>query len=303
MVDVHADDYGYSHNTSLDIVECIRKNKLSSISIMPNMPSFEEDMQMLYDVIPSLSFLPKISIHINLVEGNSYEDGKTMQYSWYKLFLYSFMPNRGNVKDDIKLEIKRQIDIGSVSIEKCLEKAKRNNIPFAQKGIRIDSHVHTHPIPIVWEALMETIEENDLNVEYIRNPKEPLFPFIKTRRYLGTYKVINLIKNRILMTMSKKIDGYCEKNNLQKMHMYGLMMSGEMDYERISALLPEMKKYAAENERMLELLFHPGMALEVEGCMQMNQKSSRQFNMSENRHVEKNTVIGLMEVENDRKEK
>ena len=44
IVDIHADDYGYSLNTSKDILDCIKADNLDSFSIICNMPAFEESM-------------------------------------------------------------------------------------------------------------------------------------------------------------------------------------------------------------------------------------------------------------------
>ena len=58
-VDVHADDYGLTLNTSKDIMEGINAGKLNSISIMPNTTCFEEAREYFYKketVIPKSLF-------------------------------------------------------------------------------------------------------------------------------------------------------------------------------------------------------------------------------------------------------
>ena len=52
-VDIHADDYGYSINTSKDMLECMKAGALDSISIICNTKWFEYSMEMLY---PASSF-------------------------------------------------------------------------------------------------------------------------------------------------------------------------------------------------------------------------------------------------------
>ena len=68
-IDVHADDYALTVHTSADILECMKKGKLNSISIVPNMSCFEECMDMLYKAVPTLPFLPAMSVHLDFVEG------------------------------------------------------------------------------------------------------------------------------------------------------------------------------------------------------------------------------------------
>ena len=57
-------------------------------------------------------------------------------------------------------------------LDKIKKICKDNNIEFKQENIRIDSHTHTHLIPIVWKALIEVIEENKYKVEYINTQKQ-----------------------------------------------------------------------------------------------------------------------------------
>lgn len=293
-VDIHADDYGYSINTSLDMLECMRKGCLNSFSIICNNSLFEESMELLYKEIPSLPFLPLISIHLNIPEGKSESDLFPM--SWGRLFLSSYSFNKKQVKQELKKELKRQIDKTQKVIEKCITIAKDNDIECKQKGIRIDSHIHTHLIPVVWEALTEVIEEEKYDVEYIRNPKEPLSPFLKNISLIGTYGVANLIKNRILMFYSGEVDRYCEQHNLDKMYMWGLAMSGHMDYDRIQKVYPDMLKKAERDKRKLELLFHPGKALPEEYSGEMNPDYFKNANLSENRHIEKNAVMNIKDI-------
>lgn len=287
-VDIHADDYGYSINTSKDILECMKQGCINSVSIICNTNAFEDSVKMLYDAIPSLPFLPLMSVHINLPEG----EGLSM--SWGRLFVSSFSFNKDKYKKIIKKEIKKQIDIVNEVIENCIEIAKKNNIETKQKGLRIDSHIHTHPVPIVWQSLIETIEEEKYNVEYIRNPKEPIMPFIKN---IGlSYGIVNLVKNRILMLLSGKIDKYCDAHNIDKMYMWGLAMSGHMDFDKIKLIYSDMYEYAKSRNRNLEILFHPGMALKEEYSKEMNEDYFKNANLSENRHIEKDAVLRIKEI-------
>ncbi len=286
-VDIHTDDFGYSLNTSKDILECMRQGCIDSISIICNTSYFEESMDLLYEAIPSLPFLPLISVHINIPEGK----GELLPLSWSKLFF-----SNSSIKNDLKKEIKKQIDTVNTSVKKCIEIAKDNNVKTSQKGIRIDSHVHTHPIPIVWKSLMEVIEEQKYDIEYIRNPKEPILPFLKNMNVSPKYELINIVKNRILMLYSHKIDKYCDKNNIEKMYMWGLVMSGHMDYERVKKVYNDMYNYALKKQRNLELLFHPGRALENEYCSEMSKEYFENANTSQNRTIEKETLLKIKEI-------
>ncbi len=291
MIDIHADDYGYSINTSRDILECMKEGRLTSISIMGNMLSFEESMTLLYETIPSLPFLPLMSVHLNIPEGLFEEDG--LPLSWERLFLYSYSPKSSAVKKAIKKELRLQIEKTQKAIEKCFEIAERSGVKVSQHGIRLDSHIHTHLVPVVWRALTELIEEEDYDIEYIRNPKEPILPFMKHPALWTSYGLLNFIKNRILMFYSHKVDDYCEKHNLGKMYMWGLMMSGHMDLDRIRKLYPDMVRVCEKNNRKLEILFHPGRCNYEDFGEDMGKKYFESFNVSENRIIEKETVRNI----------
>ena len=293
-VDIHADDYGYSISTSKDILKCIKAGKLDSISVMSNMFAFKESMDMLFDAIEELPFLPAMSVHLNIPEG--FDENGYFPMSWGKLFLSSYSFKRKEVKNELKRYLKKQIDDAQIEIERCIEKAKECNIECAQKGIRLDSHIHTHLIPVVWDSLIEIIEEEKYNIEYIRNPKEPLLPFIKHISLYRTFSPVNLIKNRILMFYSGRVDRYCEKNGFEKMYMWGLMMSGNMDYDRIRTLYPDMAETARKKNRKLELLFHPGKASEDEFGKDTDPDYFKEANLSDNRHVEKYAVMNIDEI-------
>lgn len=301
-IDIHADDYGYSLNTSKDLLSCMKDGLLDSISIICNMPSFDESIELLCKEIKNLPFLPMMSVHINLVEGDSLSkenmisDDGLMSTSWKDLFVLSYGFKRKKAKEQIKKEMSMQISKTWDVVLRCMYIAEKNNVPHKQIGLRIDSHVHTHLVPVVWEALIEVLEEEKYDVEFIRNPKEPIVPFLKITELWGTYSIINIIKNRILMFYSRKVDRYCESHKLDKMYMWGLIMSGGMDGERIEAIYDDMSKYAKDKERYLEILFHPGLTLTDEYCKEMNKESSKSFNMSVNRHIEKSAVENMSSV-------
>ncbi len=293
-VDIHADDYAYTPEVSKDILECIKAGCLDSFSIICNTSYFEECMDLLYKEIPSLPYLPKISIHLDLPEGLHDKNGLPM--SWGKLFLKSYLPGRKEFKEILKADLRDQIRKTQAVIDKCISVSKENGVECSQEGIRLDSHVHTHLIPVVWEALTDVIFEDGLNVEFIRNPKEPIMPFVKQTSLWKTYSLVNIVKNRILMFYSGKADRYMSEHNMNKMYMWGLVMSGHMDYDRIQKVYPEMLKKAQKEGRDLEILLHPGKASKEEFDDSLDADNFNGFSASDNRHIEKDAVLRIREI-------
>lgn len=294
-IDIHADDYALTVNTSKEMLECMRAGKLDSISLVPNTGCFDECMDMLYSAIPSMPFLPCMSVHLNLVEGLSLTDsgfGPYLGFSWGKLLLYSYiLPQGSNIRTGIKEEIAAQIKKCMQAVNRCLDIAAANNVRCSQKSLRIDSHQHTHHIPIVWKAITGVISENKYDVEYIRCSREPLLVFLSAPELYRTYRPINAVKNMILAMYSGKIDKYCHGKGIHKMYLWGLLMSGKMDCQRVDRLKEAMKKRAASDERDLEILFHPGRALPDEMNEEFGSPDANEFYLSSNRTIEKEAVL------------
>lgn len=288
MIDIHADDFGESLHASNEIIECLKAGKLDSISILSNMSCFQSCVKIYRDAEPSFVKKPLLSVHINLVDGKPLSDLDEISdlldkdgylcASWEKLFLKSFLPGRGNIKKQIKKEIKAQVRAVQDAFPECA-------------SLRIDSHRHTHMIPIVADALFEAIEEEEWNVTYIRDAREPLSPFLKTMSLYKTYKPINFIKNIMLRFCSLLLAPKFRRMGLEPMYLWGLAMSGYMDIMRVDRLLNNMKRVAIRNERTLEILFHPGRVLKSEISEEFNQAESVLFYISNDREIEKETVM------------
>lgn len=304
-LDIHADDYALTINTSKEMLQCMEAGKLDSISIVPNTSVFADSMDMLYEAIPHLPFLPVMSVHLDFVEGRCLagvdkapllvkEGSDLMGLSWGGVFKYSYMPGKRSLaKAQLKLEIKAQIARVDEAVKKCLEIAAANGIACKQKGIRIDSHQHAHMIPVVWEALTEVIAEEGLEVEYIRNSKEPLMAFVSEVSLWKTYRPINFVKNRLLAIYSHKVDKYCQAHGMELMYMWGLIMSGHMDEDRIRKLYGKISSLAGSKGRSLEILFHPGLTLESEVNGEIALDAAEDFYMDQGRQVEYQALMQL----------
>ena len=290
MVDIHADDYALTVNTSREMLELMKDGIFDSISIIPNSSCHDECIDILCANITSLPYLPRMSVHLNLVEGISLSnnDGSLIDTTWKSLFFASYIPVFATgIRKRIKSEINCQIRKCAASIDRCISAARAANIPCDQKKIRIDSHQHAHMIPVVRRALYECIAENGYDTEYIRNSKEPLWPFLSRISLIGSYRIVNIIKNRLLQMYSNKVDKYARNAGLRPMLLWGLIMSGKMDEDRIAKLYPYVTAYAEKHERDLEILFHPGRMGRDEIGREIPQNAADEFYLSVNRDTEK----------------
>lgn len=305
--DIHADDYALTVNTSKDMLACMLRGQLDSISIVPNTSCFKECMELFCDAVPKLPFLPKISVHLDFVEGHCLapadevpllvkEGSSLMGLSWGGLFSLSYLPwKRHAAKTQLKKEIKAQIETVWEAVRRVMDVAKTHGVPYSQKKIRIDSHQHAHMIPVVWEALTEVIAQERYDVEYIRNSKEVLGAFVSEVSLWKTYRPVNFIKNRLLSFYSGKADRYAKAHGMEPMYLWGLVMSGYMDYDRIVRLYPKITAKAERNDRVLEILFHPGLTLPEEVTEEIGEEAAKDFYLRDDRHVEMEAV-GRMNV-------
>lgn len=294
QIDIHADDFGESVQASRDILECVLAGKLDSISVLSNMSCFQECVRLYREARPDFPKAPAISVHMNFMEGSCLSDPSAVyslvdqaghfSISWGKLFLRSYLPGRKQLKDQLKTEMKAQI------------RAVYGAFPEMEK-LRIDSHQHTHMIPVVADALFEVLKENDWQVSYIRNAKEPMMPFLKEFSLYKTYRPVNFMKNLILNFCSWFLEGKLKKAHLEPMYLWGLIMSGHMDEERVTKLLPAMKRKAEKRGRVLEILFHPGQVQQAEITAEFSQQDAIAFHVSKDRHVEKAAVMKFVKEE------
>ena len=195
-IDIHADDYCLSPQTSEDILICIREGKLDSISVMTNMSCYESCALELLKEKNKVKKSLKLSVHLNFMEGHCLarkedvpdlvDDRGYFNISWGNLFLWNYSPNRYmHIKKQLKAEIKAQT-------EKFLTMFGQDQL------LRFDSHQHTHMIPICYWALLEVIVEQHYRTDYIRITKEPIIPYMNEISLWKSYKPVNWIKNLLL---------------------------------------------------------------------------------------------------------
>ena len=291
-IDIHADDYGLTLNTSKDILDGVNAGKLDSISVVPNMSSYEEALVVWKNELKR-GLEPLVSVHLNFMEGHCcapvqevnllVDKNGYIKLSWIDLvkYNYSFSKYKG-VKEQLKIEIRKQ-----------LWKVIDDYRLLDGKKLRVDSHQHTHMIPIVMKALLEVIEEDKIPTEYIRVSKEVVLPYLKKLRYYSTYRIINLIKVMILNFFSWEDEKLLKRRGMPSMILSGVFLSGRMDRERVESLLPDLKKMAEQKNMTLEVLFHPGSALKEEVGEEFVSEDANEFYLSSNRKIEYDAMMNL----------
>ena len=133
-------------------------------------------------------------------------------------------------------------------------------------------------------------------MEYIRNSREILWKFVIRIDLWKTYRAVNFVKNRLLALYSHKVERYTRIHDREQMYLWGLIMSGHMDYDRIKTLYPAIAAKARKDGRTLEILFHPGLTLPEEVTEEIGRSAAADFYLRPDRHVEMEALGRIREL-------
>lgn len=288
FLDIHADDYGLSANSDKTILELLETNKLTSISFMTNLSRFENAVKDFKTVQQKKSAPSLVSVHLNFVEGHCVAPVECVPdlidrngyftVTWGKLFLWNYNPLlRNKIRKQLAIEITAQT-----------ERLVTSGIAD-KNALRFDSHMHTHMIPLVFDALNDSVKANQYKVSFIRNTQDPLSYYAGFFSLYKTYTPINAIKCVILNFFScTKVRFAIKKMNITASLLCGVFFSGKMNTERLVKVLPVFIKNAQKQKRLLEVLFHPCLMKNEELTEEFNKPDINKFHVSENRIVEYN---------------
>ncbi len=261
-IEIHADDYGLFPNQTERILACIREGAVNGVSIMPNSPYLPELMEKLPKDV-------RVTVHLNLVEGAPLSPKEEVpllvnekgffDISFGKLLLVSYLPKRSSSYREMKKQVRTEL---SAQIQRCRECCRQSG---HGEELNLDGHVHYHMLPIVFDAMADIIKEEGLSVRRIRVPFEDTSLY-RTGGAAVQIPFVNRIKVLILNYLAgRNIRKYpALAGALQHQYFMGVMLSGHMFYEPVSALFPEAVRRAEEKKCDLEILFHPGGVSEEE---------------------------------------
>lgn len=250
-IEYHADDFGLFPTQSQRILDCQEKGCLNGVSVMPNSPFLSSAMTWLEgrDVA--------VTIHLNIMEGRSLCPPQELplltdregifRVGFGKLLLRSYLPGRNAYRAQLREELRAQIAAVAA---------------FYPEGtpLRLDGHAHYHMLPVVFDALMDVLREDNWPVTYIRIPRE--YPSLYRRhwRELRDFAPINLVKVLILNFLAwrnqRKYRDYLDQ--LEQKVFLGVFLSGRMYRENVERILPDAMALAKKKKQGLELLAHPG---------------------------------------------
>lgn len=284
MIYFCADDYGLNDISSMHIRQCIDEGVLNKVSIFPNLESGDFNK-----ILKNKNI--RLSLHLNLVEGKCMADSDeidliadkngNLKHTFGGLLRLSLF-HKKKLEAQLIKEIRAQVLFWKNILPK--------DIPFC-----IDSHQHTHMIPSVFKALLKVLNEEKINLEYMRIPAEPLLPYIKTPSLYFTYNAVNIIKQWLLKLLWLINKNEARKYKIPTSYFFGILFSGKMDEKRVNKILPKYIKMAQKNGKDIEVLFHPGYLNKGETDFKNKNIVFEEFYLSENRRTEFDSLIKLSE--------
>lgn len=231
-----ADDFGLSKEFNNAVLEGYKKGILKSASLCVNGVAFLDAVS---NIIPQCSNLG-IGVHLNIMEGKSLTDCNLLtnkngffNNSYLSLILNSY---RKKFLKQIEIEFRAQIEKASNLI----------------KIDHLDSHVHVHAIPKIFELTCRLARE--YNIKYIRTQYEKIYFVPGIKKYCNIKYPINIIKVILLNFFTLKNRKLIKKYKLTTNDfILGVNYTGMMNTKTIEYGLYKLKK---ENV-VVEALIHP----------------------------------------------
>ena len=266
------------------IRQCIEKGALNKVSVFANIDPVDLSELLKHENT-------RISLHLNLVEGKCMANADevdlladkngNLKHTFGGLLKLGLL-NRKKFEEQVYKEIKAQVLFWKNTLPK--------DMPFC-----IDSHQHTYMIPSVFKALIKALHDENIKVEYMRIPAEPLSPYLKTPSLYLTYDPVNLIKQWLLKFLWLLDKRWLKNTPIPTAYFCGILFSGKMDEKRVRKILPQYIKLSEKHGQNVEFLFHPGYLDKAETDFDNKNIAFTEFYLSENRKTEFDCIMKISE--------
>lgn len=250
-----ADDFGKCDEMDYAILRGFETGVLTSTCIMSNGANYEKAMNEILPQIKNPDFKTDLSqcslgFHFNIIEGMSQLDKSNGSYlcdkdgNYNKGYIYMLLHSLFNKKflNEVEQEFRSQI-------EKLLVDTK-------ERGFKIDhvnSHVHVHSIPVIFDITCALAKE--YGIDCVRTTYENLyFAPLKKYREMGAIAVfLNIIKHILLKTLTLINRHAVKKYGLKTNDKFiGLLFTGFMDEDTVLKGLDSII-----DDGLVEVVVHP----------------------------------------------
>ncbi len=233
---LNADDFGLSEYHNKAVFEGYINGYLTSASLCANGEAFYDAVN---NIIPKCNNL-SIAVHLNIMEGISLTNCPllTNKNNFFKNNYLYLILNQNNkaLKKQIQSEFKAQI-------ERVLH---YTNITH------LDSHVHTHAIPQIFEICCELA--NEYKIKFIRTQFEKNYLIPDIKKHINIFYPLNLIKLNLLRYFTTKNKETIKKFGLKTNDFFiGIRYTGNMNSDAIKYALMKIK----DKNCIIEGIIHP----------------------------------------------
>ena len=218
---LNADDFGISKAFNRAIEEGYKVGILKSASLVANGEAFEEACSKTIPNCPDLG----VGVHLNIIEGKSLcndlntltDEQGNFNNSYINLLLKSLNTKDNTFMEQLEKEFRAQI-----------EKVKSRT-----EVTHIDSHVHTHSIPRIFELVCKLAKE--YGIKQIRTQFEKPYIIPDVYKHLTIKYPINLIKVILLETFTLYNEKTVQKYGLHTNdNLIGVAYTSMMDSLAVS---------------------------------------------------------------------
>ena len=239
---VNADDFGFTPDVNLGIVDAHRRGILTATTLMANGAAFENALRLARET-PTLD----IGCHLVLIGGRSLMSGK--EYPRTVAQLIGALARREiRPYEELAAQVQRVVDSGI-------------------RPTHLDTHKHTHLAPPVLDAVARLGEE--FGIRWVRRPFD--FPLTTLR---GTVPRLKRATSSALGLLRRRFHRVLEKHGCRTTdHFAGFQITGRFRTAELVQLLAEIP------EGSTEFMCHPGHCGEALRGARTRLKESREHEL------------------------
>ena len=237
---LNADDFGMSAAYNRAVLEGYQEGILKSASLVANGEAFDEAINAIIPQCPDLG----VGIHLNIIEGQSLcEDVSSLVdskwnfcNSYGQLLLKSLNKKDNTFMEQVEREFRLQI-------EKIMSKTPVSHI---------DSHVHVHSIPKIFDLVCRLAKE--YGIKQVRTQFEKPYIIPDIHKHMNLKYPVNLIKVVLLNFFTVFNEATVHKYGLNTNdYLIGVTYTSMMDSLSVAYGLMAIKY----NKVVAEALIHP----------------------------------------------
>lgn len=239
---LNADDLGLSNNINKGVIDGYNAGVIKSASLCANGEAFLCAINEIMPECPDLC----IGVHLNIIEGKALTEPEKIPDLVDKNGNF----NNGYIQLMLKSRKKAFLTQLETEFRAQTEKIKEHLTPA-----HIDSHVHTHAIPEIFELVCKLAKE--YNIPYVRTQYEKPYITPILSKHINTKYPVNLIKVALLNSFTiknKKLLKEKYPDLKTNDYLVGVGYTGLMDFNTVESGL---KVFKDDENIVVESLIHP----------------------------------------------